>query len=114
MQADGAVPLDFALLLEEKQLVEVTVRIDQTDVAGRHHPAVERGRPVEPAMRTHVVLGLDPGPQPAIEGVQAPGVGLGERREQLHAYRPKPAFLLPLAFWLGRPRRGPRGPRPVA
>ena len=47
-----------------------------------------------------VVLALDPGPQPAIEGVEALERRLGERREELHAHRAEPALLLALALWL--------------
>ena len=95
--------LDLALLLEEKELVEVALRAHEADVLGGHRPAVERGLAVEAPVRAVVVLALDPGPQPAIERVEASSVGVGERRQQLHAYRPKPALLLSLALGLVRP-----------
>ena len=54
--------LHLALLLEEEELIEVRLRPHETDVPGRHHPAVEGGLAVEAAVRALVILALDPGP----------------------------------------------------
>ena len=81
-EADGAVPLDLAFLLEEKHLVQFRFRPDQVDVVGGHHPAVERGHTVEARVRAPVILALDPGPQPAVEGVQTQKVGATRVRRE--------------------------------
>src|SRR5713101_1751484 len=77
VQADRAVALDLAFLLEEKQIVEIRSRTHEADVLSRHRPAVERSHAVEPLVGVLVVLAFDPGPQPPIERVERGRVGLG-------------------------------------
>jgi hypothetical protein len=48
VQADRGVPLDHALFLEKKEVVEVVLRTDEANVLCRHRPAVERVVPSRP------------------------------------------------------------------
>ena len=95
VQADRAVVLDPALLFEEKQLVEVALRGYEADVVGRHHPAIEGCDAVEPAMRAHVVLALDPGPQAPVERVEALEIARLKQREELKPDGPEPPLDFP-------------------
>jgi hypothetical protein len=52
----------------------------------RGAPSGRRTLPVEPTVRSLVVLTLDPGPQTAIEVLQALQIGLVEQRQELHAH----------------------------
>ena len=76
MQAHGAVFHDAAFGLEEEEVVEAGVGVRVAHVVPGEIPLVERGAPVEAAMGREVVLALDPGPQGAVQGVEAGG-GLG-------------------------------------
>ena len=74
VEADGTVLHDAALGLEEEEVVEVEVGV--AHVVPGERPLVERGAPVESAVGRLVILALDPGPQGAVQCVEAGG-GLG-------------------------------------
>ena len=76
VEADGAVFHHAAFGLEEEEVVEVEVGVGVAHVVPGERPLVERGAPVESAMGRLVVLALDPGPQGAVQCVEAGG-GLG-------------------------------------
>ena len=65
VEADGAVLLDLAFLLEEEDLRQVGGR--ELDVRGAGGPAIDRGRAGQAAVRRIVILVFDPRPQPASE-----------------------------------------------
>ena len=76
VQADGTVFHHAAFGLEEEEVVEVCAGVGIAHVLACERPLVERGTPVESAVGGEVVLALDPGPQGAVQGVEALG-GLG-------------------------------------
>ena len=78
VEADGAVLHHAAFGLEEEQLVEVEAVVGVAHVVGAERPLVEGGAPVESAVGRLVVLGLDPGPQGAVQCVEAGGGFGGE------------------------------------
>ena len=78
VEADGAVFHDAAFGLEEEQLVEVCAGVGVAHVVAGERPLVEGGVPVESAMGRLVVLALDPGPQGAVQGIEAFGGCGGE------------------------------------
>ena len=90
MQADGAVLLDFAFLLEEEDLRQVGGR--ELDVRGAGGPAIDRRRAGQAPMRRVVILVFDPRPEPAIERVEVARVRVSQRGKELAAYGTKPSF----------------------
>ena len=100
VQAHGAVLHDAAFGLEEEQVVEVEVGTGVTHVFACERPLLERGAPVEAAMGRLVVLALDPGPEAAVERLEAQG-GIGvEAFEPGGAERSEEALDFPLSRWL--------------
>ena len=96
VQAHGAVLHDAAFGLEEEQVVEVEVGAGVTHVFACERPLLERGAPIEAAMGRLVVLALDPGPEAAVERLEARG-GIGvEAFEPGGAKRPEEALDFPL------------------
>ena len=81
VETDGAVVLDLALLLEEKERGEVLGR--ERDVVGGAGPLLPRRGVLQPAVRRVEVLVLDPGPEALIERVERAGVGLEQRGQEL-------------------------------
>ena len=82
VQAHGAIALNAALGLEEEQGIQIEAWAGQAHLLGAHGPAIQRRLILEAAMRRLVILALDPGPQTAIEGLEAVGVGRGEAAER--------------------------------
>ena len=81
VEADGAVLVYDARGLEEKDLVEVERGIGVAHAGRGERPLLERGTPVEAAMRAVVILALDPRPEAAVQRLQAvrgPRVEVGE------------------------------------
>ena len=76
VEAHGAVFHHAAFGLEEEEVVEVCAGVGVAHVRACEGPLVERGAPVESAVGGEVVLALDPGPQGAVQCVEA-GSGLG-------------------------------------
>ena len=100
VQAHGAVLHDAAFGLEEEQVVEVEVGAGVTHVFACERPLLERGAPVDAAMGRLVVLALDPGPEAAVERLEARG-GIGvEAFEPGGAKRSEEALDFPLSRWL--------------
>ena len=100
VQAHGAVLHDAAFGLEEEQVVEVEVGTGVTHVFACERPLLERGAPVDAAMGRLVVLALDPGPEAAVERLEAQG-GIGvEAFEPSGAERPEEPLDFPLSRWL--------------
>ena len=100
MQAHGAVLHDAAFGLEEEQVVEVEVGAGVTHVFACERPLLERGAPVDAAMGRLVVLALDPGPEAAVERLEAQG-GIGvEAFEPGGAERSEEPLDFPLSRWL--------------
>ena len=64
--------------LEEEEVVEVGAGVGRAHVVACEGPLVERGAPVEAAVGGAVVLALDPGPQGAVQRVEALGSLGGE------------------------------------
>ena len=81
VEADGAVLLDLAFLLEEKERREVLRR--ERDVVGGARPLLARGGILQAAVRRVEVLVLDPGPEALIEGLERARVGLEQRGQEL-------------------------------
>ena len=71
VEADGAVFHHTAFGLEEEEVVEVGAGVGVAHVRACERPLVEGGTAVESAVGGLVVLALDPGPQGAVEGVEA-------------------------------------------
>ena len=90
MEADRAVLLDLAFLLEKEDLTEVAAR--ELDVGGGGGPSINRGRTGEAAVRRVVILVFDPRPQSAIERVEVARVRIRQRGEELRPYCTKPAL----------------------
>ena len=100
VQAHGAVLHDAAFGLEEEQVVEVEVGTGVTHVFACERPLLERGAPVDAAMGRLVVLALDPGPEAAVERLEARG-GIGvEAFEPGGAERSEEPLDFPLSRWL--------------
>ena len=85
VQAHRAVALDAAFGFEQEQRVEVERRIGQTHVLATQGPLVEWRALREAAVRGVMVFAFDPGPEPAVESVEALEVSRLKRRQQLHA-----------------------------
>lgn len=100
MEADRAVVLHLALLLEEKELGEILR--GQGDVVGGAGPLLAGRRVLQAAVRRVEVLVLNPRPEALIERVERPGVGLEQRGQELEANRPKPPFQFSLPLWRKR------------
>lgn len=84
LEADGAVLGDAAAVLEAEDRVELVVGRGRAQAAGGQRPLVERGAlVVEAAVGSAVVLAFDPGPETAVEGVEAGGGGLVQGRQEL-------------------------------
>jgi len=94
LETDGAVLLHFALLLEEKERREVLRR--ERDVVGRTGPLLPGRGVLQSPVRRVEVLVLDPRPEPVIDRVERPRVGLEQRGQELEADRPEPALKLSL------------------
>ena len=78
VQAQRAVFHHAAFGLEEEEVVEVGGGVEVAHVVPGERPLLERGAPVEAAMGRLVVLALDPGPQGAVQCVEAGGGLSGE------------------------------------
>ena len=78
VQAHRAVFHHAAFDLEQEQVVKIGGRVGVAHVRARERPLVQGGAPVEAAMGRLVVLALDPGPQGAVQRVEALG-GLGAK-----------------------------------
>ena len=92
VQAHRAVFHHAALGLEQEQVVEVEAGVGVAHVVTGERPLVERGASVESAMRRLVVLALDPGPQGAVQCVEAGGGLGGEVAQPSGAKRPEEAL----------------------
>ena len=92
VEADGAVFHDAALGLEEEEVVEVEMGVGVAHVLACERPLVEGGASVEAAVGGVVVLALDPGPQGAVERLQALGGCGGEVGEHRGAQGAEEAF----------------------
>ena len=82
--------------LEEEEVVEVGAGVGVAHVRACERPLVERGPAVEAAVGGAVVLALDPGPQGAVQRLQAHRGGGGEGGEPSCAQGPEEAFDFPL------------------
>ena len=74
VEAHGAVLLDLAVDFEEEDLVEVQGKVREAHLIGVTCPALQGSFPVEPTMGGAMVFALDPGPEPAVERLEAAGV----------------------------------------
>ena len=70
-QADGAVLHDAAFGFEQEQVVELGPRVGIAHVCAGGGPAVERRLAVKAAVGGVAVLAFDPGPEVAVERVEA-------------------------------------------
>src|SRR3989304_1588738 len=102
VEADGAIVLDLALLLEEKELGQ-GLRGQRHMVGGTGSLLAGRGV-LQPAGRGVEILVLDPRREALIECVERARVGLEQRGQELEPDGAKPA--LELAFSLWRKRSG--------
>ena len=96
VEADGAIVLDLALLLEEKERGQILC--GERDVVGGAGPLLARRGVLQAAMRRVEILVLNPGPEALIERVEGARVGLEQGRQELEADGPKPALELPLSL----------------
>ena len=75
VQRDRAVVLHRALILEQKQIVKIHLRIGVANLGGTARPALQRRVMVQATMRTVVILAFDPAGQPSVQGGKAGAVG---------------------------------------
>ena len=100
VEAHGAVFHHAAFGLEEEEVVEVEVGVGVAHVVPGEGPLVERGASIEAAVGRLVVLALDPGPQGAVQCVEAGGGLGGEVAQPGGAKGAEEAFDFPLpAGW---------------
>ena len=71
VQADGAIFVDAAPGLEEEDGVEVEGGVGVADACTGQRPLLEWRAPVDAAMGGVMILALDPGPEAAVERLQA-------------------------------------------
>ena len=96
VQADGAILVDEAPGLEEEDLVEVEGGIGVADACTGQCPLLERRAPLDAAMGGVVILALDPGPEAAVQGLEAVQSLRIEVVEPAGAQRPEEALDLTL------------------
>ena len=104
LEADGAVLGDPASRLEQEEVVEVEPGTGMADVSGGGGPPVERRHAAEAAMGAHVVLALDPGVEPAVQGLEVAGVPVLEPRQDAAPDGPEEPLDLSLPGGVVRPR----------
>ncbi len=82
VQADSVIALHAALGLDLEQDIQIDSGAGQAGsrrASGRTHgPALERAVAVQAAMRAVVIFALDPGPQAAVQVVQAGGIDVAQ------------------------------------
>ena len=103
MQGDGAIVLDFALVFEQEQLIEVHGGIGVAQALGGLRPALQWGLLIEAAVRLLVVFALDPQGQAPIQRCQTGGVPVGEFGGELGAAGAEEALDFPFSLGLERP-----------
>ena len=86
-------------MLEAEDRVELVVGRGRAQAAGGQRPLVERGAlVVEAAVGSAVVLAFDPGPETAVEGVEAGARGLVQGRQELGSAGPEKTLDFPLSL----------------
>jgi hypothetical protein len=95
MQTHTAILVDPALGFEEEEIVEIEIGT-VANLVCRLGPAVGRRVAVESAVRSEVILSLDPCPEAAVERVETAHVLRAQVRQKLHSCCPKEPLLLSL------------------
>ena len=97
VEAEGAIVHDAAFGLEQKQVVQIDRLVEVADLLSAQRPLLQGCRGAETAMGTLMVFAFQVGPQAAVEGLDAGGVGGREGAEQLPADGAEEPFDLALA-----------------